>query len=101
MSVPLTHSTFKELLNTRFVLRTGQDDLVELFLIETEKLTDHAAGKMAARREPFSLIFRGAKGVALPQRTHSVEHEALGVMDIFLVPIAPDATGPRYEAVFN
>jgi len=33
----------------------------------------------------------------LPQRIYRVEHERLGAIDLFLVPIASD----RYEAVFT
>lgn len=101
MLASLTYSTFKELRNARFSLQTDADRPEELILIETEKLTQHAAGNIAHRREPFSLVFRGSKGVALPQRIHTLQHETLGLMEIFLVPIAPDAAGPRYEAVFN
>jgi hypothetical protein len=55
----------------------------------------------AVRRRPFSLVFRGPPGAALPQRTYRVEHDALGTFDLFLVPIGPDAEGMRYEAVFG
>jgi hypothetical protein len=36
----------------------------------------------------------------LPQATYPVEHDELGRMEIFLVPIGPDGSGMRYEAVF-
>ena len=48
----------------------------------------------------FSLVFRGPRETPLPQATyrftgHGGEHE------IFIVPIAADAAGRLYEAVFN
>lgn len=101
MPDPLTYSTFKALLNTKFTLREGAGDKKDLVLVEAEKLPHYSAGKIAGGREPFSLVFQGPKGSALPQRIHAMEHERLGVMEIFLVPIEPDAAGPRYEAVFN
>jgi hypothetical protein len=52
-------------------------------------------------RSPFSLVFRGGPSPPLPQRIYRVEHEALGALDIFLVPIGPDEVGQRYEAVFT
>ena len=53
-------------------------------------------------RLPFSLIFRGGYGRYLPQRLYRVAHEALGELDIFLVPLGPDSDGVmRYEAVFG
>ena len=37
----------------------------------------------------------------LPQGTYPMEHETLGRLEVFLVPLGPDAQGMRYEAVFN
>jgi hypothetical protein len=36
-----------------------------------------------------------------PQGTYRVEHDELEPQDVFLVPMGPDATGMRYEAIFN
>jgi hypothetical protein len=52
-------------------------------------------------REPFSLVFHGPADSALPQRIYRVENEHLEPMELFLVPIGPDAGGMRYEAVFT
>jgi hypothetical protein len=51
-------------------------------------------------RLQFSLIFRGPSEPTLPQATHGVDHAELGHLEMFLVPIGPDATGMRYQAVF-
>jgi hypothetical protein len=48
-------------------------------------------------RARFSLVFRGGPNPPLPQRIYRVEHQDLGAIEIFLVPIASD----RYEAVFT
>jgi hypothetical protein len=48
-------------------------------------------------RVPFSLEFQGGPNPPLPQRIYRVEHDELGSLEIFLVPIAAD----RYEAVFT
>jgi hypothetical protein len=48
-------------------------------------------------RAPFSLVFQGGPNPPLPQRIYRVEHDELGALEIFLVPIAAD----RYEAVFT
>jgi hypothetical protein len=41
----------------------------------------------------------------MPQAIYPLEHQALGRMEIFLVPIGPDPRGKRkgmqYEAAFN
>lgn len=53
------------------------------------------------REEPFSLVLRGPRVPALPQGTYRVVHPRLGPVELFLVPIALDAQGMRYEATFN
>jgi hypothetical protein len=58
------------------------------------------ASTTPAGRRPFSLIFRSAGSRYLPQRTYSIEHAALGRLDLFLVPIGPDEGGIRYQAIF-
>ena len=49
----------------------------------------------------FSLLFAGPKGAWLPQAIYPVRHPALGVIDIFLVPIVPLEDGNGYQAVFT
>jgi hypothetical protein len=46
-------------------------------------------------------VFRGPAEVVLPQKIYPLEHEALGKLEIFLVPIGPDEAGMCYEAVFS
>jgi hypothetical protein len=55
----------------------------------------------AGGRTPFSLVFRSPPGGPLPQRIYRLQHEELGALDLFLVPIGPDADGMCYEAVFS
>jgi hypothetical protein len=52
-------------------------------------------------RQPFSLIFAGPPTPLLPQRIYRLAHERLPALDIFLVPVAADAAGVRYQAVFS
>ena len=51
----------------------------------------------------FSLIFLGDLEQPFEQRMYLIEHEVLGRMDIFLVPVGPNKSNQklRYEAVFN
>ncbi|MGE5097171.1 MAG: DUF6916 family protein [Betaproteobacteria bacterium] len=53
------------------------------------------------RGDPFSVILRGPREPALPQATYALRHPRLGVIEVFLVPVAQDATTRRYEATFN
>ena len=54
-----------------------------------------------ARPDEFAaaaeLVFQGGPNPPLPQRIYRVEHEKLGELDVFLVPIAVD----QYQAVFT
>lgn len=58
-------------------------------------------GGSAGGRAPFSLVFEGPREPSLAQRMHRLEHEGLGTLEIFLVPIGPGGKGLRYEAVFG
>lgn len=71
---------------------------LELELVSADALSE---SMRAGSRQPFSLVFRGPRAHALPQRIHRLENPRLGVLEIFLVPIEPDPDGPRYEAVFT
>jgi len=48
----------------------------------------------------FRLVFRGPVDPLLPQGTYRVMAEGFDVQ-MFLVPIARDARGSQYEAIFN
>jgi hypothetical protein len=56
---------------------------------------------LGAVRSPFSLLFRSASPIVLPQKIYRLRNAVLGVLDIFLVPVARDGAGIVYEAVFN
>ena len=94
----LTHSDFAAHLNEPFRVWTA-DATHEVLLVEANALA--AEGAAPALRAPFSLVFRGPRSAALVQQIHRLEHPALGVLELFLVPIGPDAFGLRYEAIFG
>lgn len=88
----LTAAEFAVLRGQRFRIAPDGAAPFEAELIEVTEIAREPGG-----RAPFSLVFRGGPSPPLPQRIHRVEHEALGAIEIFLVPIAQD----RYEAVFT
>jgi hypothetical protein len=99
----LTADAFAAHLATVFRLQTGGEPL-PLELVEVQRAS--YAGKPAAvgpagRREPFSLLFRGPRSPYALQGNHRLEHDQLGTLELFLVPLGPDAAGMRYEAVFT
>lgn len=91
----MTRESFAENVNTKFRLAAEQGEAGEIELVEVSDMSRSGAA------ERFSLIFRGALDFFLPQKTYRLEHERLGAFDIFLVVIAREADGFRYEAVFN
>ncbi len=50
----------------------------------------------------YVLLLRhnGARG-AVGQGIYRLEHEALGALDVFAVPVGPDPRGMCYEVIFN
>ena len=91
----VTADTFSEVLNTRFRLTLAESDVLELELTKVEDLGT------SAKQERFSLIFRGPTDRALWQGTYSLEHDKLGTLDLFIVPIGREDEGMVYEAAFN
>ncbi|MDO9414088.1 MAG: hypothetical protein Q7T81_16075 [Pseudolabrys sp.] len=71
---------------------------IPLTLTETERVKAHRGP--AGMREPFSLIFVARDPRVLPQRIYRLEHNDLGELDIFLVPIGKTADGVSYQAMF-
>ena len=93
----LTPASFEAHLGTPFRIHYGGESPLEAVLYEVKRHEPHPG----PRSEPFSALFRGALRPILPQGIYRVEYEAMGTLEIFLVPIGPDAQGMRYEAVFN
>jgi hypothetical protein len=94
----LNHETFAKELGSPFQLRSGAAAPLRLELVEA---TAFARASVGARRTPFSLLFRGPQQPVLPQRIYPLEHDRLGRLEIFLVPLGPEGEGMRYEAVFT
>ena len=69
-----------------------------LVLISVDRLADSTTSD---DREAFSVVFRGDNSQFLDQQIYRISHDALGNMDLFIVPIGPDDEGMRYEAVFS
>ncbi|WP_040666304.1 DUF6916 family protein [Nitrolancea hollandica] len=98
-----TVESFTRHLGERFRVYAGQDEPFEIELIQASGLgresTDSTSGH--GSRSAFSLLFRGPAGILLPQRIYRLEHAEMGTFDLFLVPVGPDQSGQRYEAIFT
>jgi hypothetical protein len=96
----LTHADFAPYLHQKFRLDLGAVEPVELELVE---VTAYGAvgTPPGPGRQPFSLFFRGPLSLRVPQHIYRVEHDEMGAIDLFLVPLGPDAEGMKFEAVFT
>lgn len=71
---------------------------VELRLVEAKSFgsnVDAQSGK------PFACLFVGPAEPHFEQGIRRLEHETLGALEVFLVPIGPHRDGMQYEAVFT
>ena len=92
----VTAATFAPLCGTTFRLSSGDHSAFEVELISVFEAEHHGRS-----RPQFSLVFRGGPDPPLPQRIYRLEHDELGALELFLVPLGPDDVGQRYEAVFT
>jgi hypothetical protein len=90
-----TKEAFSEHLNTKFRIPLNPSGAIELELIEVVSTIS------TPRQEQFSIFFRGPQNIYLPQMTYQMEHDQMGALAVFIVPVGRDADGFRYEAVFN
>ncbi|WP_133296142.1 DUF6916 family protein [Zooshikella ganghwensis] len=100
----LKHDDFGKHIQEKFIVKdVGVDVFIEL--IEVKQL--YRAIKKGGR-DQFSLLFKARDEILLPQKTYHLEHEKMGRLDIFLVPIGhecPEDQGGQafylYEAIFT
>jgi len=91
-----TAADFARYRGQRFLIGPPAEPAFDVELIEVSE--SEAPGPA---RKQFSLVFRGGPEPPLQQRIYRVEHDELGALEIFLVPVGPDEVGQRYEAIFT
>jgi hypothetical protein len=91
----LTAEDFRPHLGTSFRLA---DKSAEFELLD---VTEREGAAQPGSRLSFSVVFRGPSEPVLEQRIRRVEHDSIGVLELFLVPIGRDGGGVLYEAVFT
>ncbi|MCW3013418.1 MAG: hypothetical protein JWO02_510 [Solirubrobacterales bacterium] len=97
MAADLELQSFVPHVGTTFTLHVGETT-VPLELVAADAIPGDPADR---GRPPFSLEFLGPADPAYAQATVALTHPALGTLEIFLVPIARDAAGTRYQAIFT
>lgn len=101
-----TSQTFSPYVGETFHLILDGAPPVEMELVSVTEANFPAPARGTVdplRRMSFSLLFldRDHPNSYLPQGIYHIEHEQLGAMDLFLVPLGPVAEGMRYEVIFN
>ena len=101
MLARLTATSFAPAVGEAFVLDAGEAGQFDLELVESRLHDPDAPAQDASgARAPFTLLFRGPAEPLLPQGIYRLEHQSMGALEIFIVPIGQDADGVAYEAVF-
>jgi hypothetical protein len=99
MSVRPTAEEFKRHLGTRFGVRVRAPRPVELELAEVKDYVPRS--NEPAGMERFSLFFYGPGDIMLTQGTFTLDHPEMGEVMFFMVPVALEPRGYRYEVIFN
>lgn len=94
----LTIQHFAPHLGERFAVDAGLPEPLHIVLRDASALT--VRGRPGAR-DSFQLLFEGEGPHCLAQLTHRLHHEALGELDLFLVPVAGDGRSFTYQAIFS
>jgi hypothetical protein len=94
-----TVAEFAKHLNTNFRVQAESPRPVELKLIAVTPRPSEPHEE--AGMERFSAVFSGPVDIFLPQQTYHLIHPEMGEFDVFLVAIAREPDGFKYEAVYN
>ena len=94
-----TEAEFAKHLNTTFQVQLESAQPLDLTLVAVtpKQIEPHEQAGM----ERFSALFSGPLDSFLPQQTYHVTHPEMGEFDVFLVAVAREEDGFKYEAVYN
>ncbi|HET9786084.1 MAG TPA: hypothetical protein VFP47_03070, partial [Pyrinomonadaceae bacterium] len=99
MSQFQTEEEFRKHLNTPFRVQVNAPKPIDLTLVAVESRPSEATEEQGMER--FSVFFSGSPEFLLPQSLYRLVHPEMGEFDIFLVAVAQEPAGYRYEAVYN
>lgn len=99
MSEWQTEEEFRQHLNTPFRVQVNAPKPIDLTLVAVNSRPSDASEEQGMER--FSVFFSGSPEFLLPQNTYRLAHPQMGEFDVFLVAIAQEPDGYRYEAVYN
>jgi len=96
--MPYRIDDFNGCINQSFNLELSDSSPYPLELISVDR---HPGSATVGDYEVFSVVFRANDDAVLEQQIYRINHETLGDLDLFIVPIGADEKGMRYEAVFS
>ena len=99
----LTSATFFPLTGDVFRAAPSAGNPLDLVLSQCEETTYGSPDQRGPShgRVPFSLLFHSTDGRHVEQQIFTLSHPDLGEFPLFLVPLGPDGSGMRYEAVIS
>jgi hypothetical protein len=86
---------FAEELGSSFALKVADSPTLDLELVEVSEL------KERPHQMSFAIAFLAPKSAVVGQGLYDLQHERLGEMQVFLVPIGITDERMQLEAVFN
>jgi len=98
MTTNLTEKEFSKHVGTKFQTAIDEREIQ----LELTEVKGYLPGENEQHgMERFSVFFEGPGDIKLPQQTLRLQHEQMGEIFLFLVPISVNEKVFRYEAVFN
>lgn len=97
-----TLERFQPYVNDAFRIGLDEGAAVEAKLLEAVAVgAPPAADNGVTDRQAFSLVFHLPEVGYMEQQIFNVQHDTLGELALFLVPVGQDQRGMRYEAMFT
>lgn len=94
----LTYDQMAQFVGSTFrLVRDGASH--DLVLVQAGKVMESQAARL--KRAAFSLYFLGPHEPYFEQCIYNFEHDTLGGLEMFIVPVGHDQKGFLYEAVFT
>jgi hypothetical protein len=92
----VTASDFIPLVDSTFQIRWLNSPPHQWILNSVQELGNEVSGK----RRAFSLLFSGPREPILAQGVYPLEHDSLGTLEIFVVPIGVTQDNCQYQVIF-
>jgi hypothetical protein len=102
MNFDLSYAAFVERVGETFLVSREGMEPVQLELVEVDDLRDPKRSLPShVRQDPFQLKLRGPIEPLLPQSTYTFSNDAIGDVQLFLVPMGPEDGSHWYNVVVN